>query len=400
MAARRERKAAGRWPLPGLRRDNRGRVRVPLLPGLRVGAVRMTDGRAEAQTHRRTEESLGPVRPCVPAPSHPPAAKRAQFAHLPIKSILNSPEQTGMGFWSLNPYVGCEFGCSYCYARFAHRYVVERSSGGGALRAGVWDEADFERRVFVKSEAPDVLALTLKPSRLAGAAIAIGTATDPYQPAERRFLLTRRILERLAQFHGLNVSLVTKSSLVARDLDVLTRLAARSRLTVYLSLISVEIPLIRRLEARSPMPQVRLRALQKLAAGGIRAGVMVAPVVPGVTDGVAPLRALMRAAREAGAAFVHASPLRLYPAVRPTFLPIVARHFPALLPRYQRAFDARGTVTAAYADALERRVQRLAREAGFSGADATRARRPGSTGATGRRGGPSLDDLGQWVLPI
>ena len=340
---------------------------MPVLSGLRVGTVRVMAG-------------------------------RAQFTHLPIKSILNSPEQTGMGFWSLNPYVGCEFGCSYCYARFAHRYVVERGRGGAAA---AWDDAAFERQVFVKSEAPDVLALTLKPSRLKGAAIAIGTATDPYQPAERRFRLTRSILERLAQFHGLNVSLVTKSPLVTRDLDVLARLAARSRLTVYHSLITQEIPLIRKLEARSPMPQVRLRALAKLVAGGIHAGVMIAPVVPGVTDGTPQLRALMQAAKAAGAAFVHASPLRLYPAVRPTFLPVVARSFPALLPRYERAFDSQGRVTSAYAEALEHRVARLQRELGFStwADEEARADTPARGGAGARGRGPSRDDFGQWVLP-
>ena len=343
---------------------------MPVLPGLRLGAVRVSWALLD-QRRRGT-----------------------RFVRLPIKSILNSPQQTGMGFWSLNPYVGCEFGCSYCFARFAHRYVVERGREGGEPDARTWDDDAFERQVFVKSEAPDVLALTLKPSRLGDAAIAIGTATDPYQPAERRFRLTRRILERLAQFHGLNVSLVTKSPLVVRDLDVLARLAERSRLTVYLSLVTVEVPLIRKLEARSPMPQVRLRALAKLAAGGIAAGVMIAPVLPGITDGTAQLRALMRAAGEAGASFVHAAPLRLYPAVRPTFLPVVARHFRELLPRYERAFDTRGAVTGAYADALERRVARLQRETGFpTWADDEAAR-----GRYRRR--PDTDDLGQWVLPL
>ncbi|OYV69072.1 MAG: hypothetical protein B7Z72_07780, partial [Gemmatimonadetes bacterium 21-71-4] len=192
-----------------------------------------------------------------------------------------------------------------------------------------------------------------------------------------------------------NVSLVTKSPLVVRDLDVLSRLAERSRLTVYLSLITIEVPLIRKLEARSPMPPMRLRALEKLAVGGLRAGVMLAPVLPGVTDGVAQLGALMRAAGDAGASFVHASPLRLYPAVRPVFLPVVARHFPALLPRYERAFDARGCVTAAYAAALERRVARLQREAGFP----TWAEDEAAAGRYRRRP-ETPDDLGQWVLPL
>ena len=304
-----------------------------------------------------------------------------RFVHLPIRSILNSPQQTGMGFWSLNPYVGCEFGCTYCYARFVHRYVVERGEAGAPA---AWADDEFERQVFVKREAPDILALTLKPSRLQGAAIVIGTATDPYQPAERQFRLTRRILERLAQFHGLNVSVITKSPLVARDLDVLARLTERGRVTVYCSLISVDVPLIRKLEARSPMPPVRLKALEKLTRGGIRAGVMLAPVLPGITDGVPQLLALMRAARAAGAAFVHADPLRLYPAVRATFLAAVARHYPALLARYERAFDARGRITATYARALERRVERLKRRTGFT--------------AYERERGPA-EPL-QWALPF
>jgi DNA repair photolyase len=143
------------------------------------------------------------------------------------------------------------------------------------------------------------------------------------------------------------------------------------------------------------MPQVRLRAVEKLAAGGLRAGVMIAPVLPGITDGLAPLRALMRAAKDAGAQFVHAAPLRLYPAVRPVFLPVVARHFPALLPRYERAFDARGAMTGAYADALERRVARLQREVGFP----TWAEDEAAAGRYRRRSEP-VDDLGQWVLPL
>ncbi len=350
-------RASGHRDLPGLREPHGAGLGLPPLPRLRLGALRVS--RMLLDQRRRG----------------------TRFVHLPIRSILNSPQQTGMGFWSLNPYVGCEFGCTYCYARFAHRYVVQRGEAG---TAAVWDDDAFEREVFVKREAPDVLALTLKPSRLEGAALIIGTATDPYQPAERRFRLTRRILERLAQFHGLNVSLITKSPLVARDRDVLARLAERGRVTVYCSLISVDVPVIRKLEARSPMPPVRLRALSKLAGSGIHAGVMLAPVLPGITDTVPQLLALMRAAKAAGAAFVHADPLRLYPAARATFLPVVARHYPALLPRYERAFDARGRVTGVYARALERRVKRLKRRTGF--------------GEHERASGPA--ETLQWTLPL
>ena len=310
---------------------------------------------------------------------------------LPIASILNSPQQTGMRFWSLNPYVGCEFGCSYCYARYVHRYVVARSPGRGTPPAGnAGDAADaFERRIFVKREAPDVVGLTLRPSRLQGHSILIGTATDPYQPAERRFQLTRRVLERLAQFHGLRIGLITKSPLVARDVDVLRRLAERNDVTVHCSLIAVDVALLRRIEPRSPTPPVRLRALARLAGAGIHAGVMIAPVLPGITDDVPHLRALLRAAKDAGAAFAHGSPLRLYPAIRPRFLPLVARDFPALLPRYEHAFDERGDLSAAYAAALERRVDRLRREVGFEETEGTEAQGHGGTA-----------QAVQWELPL
>jgi DNA repair photolyase len=337
------------------------------------------------------------------------------FVNLPIASILNAPQQTGMPFWSLNPYVGCEFACSYCYARYVHRYVVERSPGRGAPSAGpatgplggcggadlagapaagtireAEDTGDaFERRIFVKSEAPDVVGRTLRPSRLQGPGLLIGTATDPYQPAERRFKVTRSVLERLAQFHGLRIGLITKSPLVARDLDVLRRLAERNDVTVHCSLIALDVALVRKVEPRSPTPPVRLRALARLARAGIHAGVMIAPVLPGLTDGVPHLRALLRAAQDAGAAFAHCSPLRLYPAIRPRFLPLVARDFPALLPRYARAFDEHGELSAAYTVALERRVERLRREAGFM-----------ETEGTGAQGHGGTEPAVQWELPL
>jgi DNA repair photolyase len=285
-------------------------------------------------------------------------ARGTRFLDLSIHSALNSPQQTGMDFWSINPYVGCEFGCSYCYARFAHRYVVER-------RGGSWSAGDFERRIFVKREAPDVVALTLQPARLAGHAVVIGTATDPYQPAERTYRVTRGVLERLAQLHGVKVGIISKSPLITRDVDVLARLAARGELTVIVSLITTDAPLIRKLERRSPTPEVRLKALRKLVDAGLHAGVLVAPVLPGITDGVARLTALVHAAQEAGAHFVRADPLRLYPQVRPLFLPIVAREFPALLPAYQRAFDERGIVRREYARALTRRLAAVKRRVGF-----------------------------------
>ena len=271
-----------------------------------------------------------------------------------------------MGFWSLNPYVGCEFGCSYCYARFSHRYVVERAHAAGKLSdadAG-WDGEDFERRIFVKDQILGALEADLR--RVPpGEPIVIGTSTDPYQPAERSFGVTRAVLERLARCEGLSVGIITKSALVARDIDVLRRLQQGNALEVYVSLITVDAELVRTLEARSPLPAVRLRGLAKLTAAGINAGLIVAPVLPGITDDVPGLEALFGAARDAGAKFLHAGPLRLYPGIRDRFLPLLDEHFPHLATRYRAAYRGRGSAPPAYSRALTRRIRRLQARYGF-----------------------------------
>ena len=283
-----------------------------------------------------------------------------KFVSLTPKSILNSPQQTGVDFWSLNPYVGCEFGCTYCYARYAHRYVVERARDAGKLSDGEvqdfrgphgWEA--FEHRIFVKDQLLGALEADLRryyrfisPSVRESVPIVIGTATDPYQPAERRFRLTRQILERLARCQGLNVGVITKSPLVARDADVLRRLQDRNDLEVYVSLISVDATLIRKIETRSPLPAVRLRALKRLTDAGVNAGLIVAPVLPGISDDVPHLEALFGAAREVGARFVHAGPL---PAGVGRAFPRVARALSARLRADERrAAELRSGARAAH----------------------------------------------------
>src|SRR6266581_3026925 len=172
------------------------------------------------------------IRPSLPVLDS--RLRGTKFVSLTPKSILNSPQQTGVDFWSLNPYVGCEFGCTYCYARYAHRYVVERAHAAGKLSdaelldfRGPHGWEAFERRIFVKEQILAALEADLRryfrsgPTAQPSAPIVIGTATDPYQPAERRFRLTRRVLERLARCEGLSVGIITKSPLVARDADLL-----------------------------------------------------------------------------------------------------------------------------------------------------------------------------------
>ena len=353
-----------------------------------MGEVRVkAGGRPVGRTggrQRRTAQL--PLLQTASAPVRPSAVvvlderlRGTKFVALEPKSVLNSPQQTGVDFWSLNPYIGCEFGCTYCYARYAHRYTVERAHDGGRLSDAEFHEfrgphgwEAFEKRVFVKERLLGVLEGDLRryfrsvgPTDRPSAPIVIGTATDPYQPAERRFRLTRGILERLARCEGLNIGIITKSPLIARDTDVLQRLQERSDLEVHISLNTVDVSLIRQVEARSPMPAVRLRALKRLADAGVRVGLIVAPVLPGITDDVPHLEALFQAAREAGARFVHAGPLRLYPAVRDRFLPMVEACFPHLAARYRRAYEGRSGVPHDYARALSARIKKLQTRFGF-----------------------------------
>ncbi|HEU5303360.1 MAG TPA: radical SAM protein, partial [Gemmatimonadales bacterium] len=233
----------------------------------------------------------------------------------------------------------------------------------------------FEKEILVKSEVADVLARTLNPARLAGNSLVIGTATDPYQPAERRFRLTRRILEVLRSYHGLSIGIITKSALITRDLDLLQAISRHNELTVNLSLATADPRLARRLELRSPVPAARLRALRRLTEGGIYAGLLVAPIVPGVTDDWVGLARLMEAAKEAGARYVVGSALRLGPAARHRFLPHLEREFPQLAERYRRHYAGKDHVSPSYQEALTRRLRLLQQAYGFPVDEGMRRRR-------------------------
>ncbi len=307
-----------------------------------------------------------------------------RFVHLSVRSVLNSPVSTGMGFWSINPYVGCEFGCTYCYARDTHRYTIERT--GQHPGDPAW--LDFEKRILVKTEVADVLARTLDPARIGNASIVIGTATDPYQPAERRFRLTRAVLELLLRYRGLSIGLITKSPLVTRDLAVLQALSARHEVSVNISLATLDARLARRLELRSPIPSARIRALRRLTTGGVHAGLLMAPIVPGITDDRAGMDRLMGAAKEAGARYVIGSALRLGPSARQRFLPVLSNEFPELAERYRKHYAGSEGVSREYQAALSRRLQELQRAHGFSTDEGMRRREQ----LEGR--GPARQDAG------
>ena len=277
--------------------------------------------------------------------------KDIRYYGSPAKSILNGPEVTGMGYWSINPYVGCAFGCAYCYARYAHRYVMERASDDDRMGQALGEAfaelppwLAFERNIFVKHNAPEILSKTLRHGSdkhlalLRGEAIIIGTATDPYQPAERRFRVTRRILEVMAEHPGLTICVISKSPLITRDIDVLSRIARISDLTIHISLITLNRELARRLEPRAPTPEARVRALTRLREAGIDAGINCMPVLPGITDNPSDLDALVKRVADAGATYVGACALRLQSAARKRYLPFIDQEFPHLSERYRNTY--------------------------------------------------------------
>jgi DNA repair photolyase len=277
-----------------------------------------------------------------------------------------------MGFWSINPYIGCEFGCAYCYARDTHRWMVERASSRPDAPATAREAATlapseaFERRILVKQGAAEILARTLDPARLGGRPVVIGTATDPYQPAERRFGLTRALLQTFRNYEGLHLGIITKSALIRRDIALLAELNRQHQVTVNISLASLDAPLLRRLEPRTPVPQARLRALRDLVAAGITVNLLIAPILPGLTDATDALRALIFAAKDAGASWAGGEPLRMNDATRGTLYPWLQRERPQLADRYRRHYQRRLTVSPRYATALKERITLLRREAGFT----------------------------------
>jgi DNA repair photolyase len=256
--------------------------------------------------------------------------------------------------WTVNPFRGCELGCRYCYARPTHEYL------------GHGEPDEFEERIYVKQADGGKLMASLIRARETGQEIAIGTATDPYQPAEGRFGVTRRVLEAIARVPGLRIGLTTKSTGVLRDREVLARIARVSDLWLNISLISLDASLLRQIEPRAPRPDLRLEALRLLSTEGLRTRLFLMPVLPLLTDGEAGLRELLGAARAAGAreAISQALFLRTEMTWR-FFLDFVGREFPWAASRYRALYPRPGNAPPAYREEIERRVARLSAQVGF-----------------------------------
>jgi DNA repair photolyase len=275
------------------------------------------------------------------------AKRGTEYFLLPVRSILNHCDSDRVPFsWTVNPYRGCEFGCKYCYARYTHEYME-------------LDGADFERKIYVKQDAGPLAGRDLAMERIHGQHIAIGTATDPYQPAEREFGATRAILEQMEARKGLSISITTKSDQVVRDLDLLRRIATHSGVSVNLSITTLRTRLARMLEPRAPRPDLRLKAVRELRRAGIAAGVFAMPVVPGITDREEDLDALARGARDAGALWFAASALFLMPSAQKQFLPFLDKKFPKLARRYRELFSHSAYAPEAYRKELSARVAGL-----------------------------------------
>jgi DNA repair photolyase len=274
-------------------------------------------------------------------------AKRAvQYFEIGCKSLLNRT-RPGMPFeWSLNPYRGCEFGCRYCYARYTHEFMELHES------------AEFEDRIYAKSAVATLLRRELR--RIDGSrGIAIGTATDPYQPAERRFFRTRAALEVLSEHAGNAVSITTKSDLVIRDIDLLREIGRRNSVSVNLTITTLDASLARILEPRAPRPDLRLKAVHALAGAGIAVGVFPNPIMPLITDQEARLDRLAKAARDHGASYFGGGVLFLMPCSRRVFFPFVEKHFPHLLRRYRERYEASPYLSGPYRELIRERIAKI-----------------------------------------
>src|SRR5215472_11461620 len=272
---------------------------------------------------------------------------------LPVRSLLNRCTSARMTFtWTINPYRGCEFACKYCYARYTHEFMEMR------------DGVEFEQKIYVKQHAAHLLRQELRQVK-PGEEIALGTATDPYQPAERHYEVTRAILEEFSRHRGLEIGIVTKSNLVLRDTQLLRVIGENNQLFVNITITTLDAALARIIEPRAPRPDLRMEAVRRLNEAGIAAGVICAPVLPGITDAARDLEALVKATANAGGKYIFANPLFLKPCSAAVFLPFLEKEFPHLAESYRQRFQRRAFLPKTYHKRIAELLANLRRKYGI-----------------------------------
>lgn len=293
-----------------------------------------------------------------------------EFKNLQVRSVLNKSvsKRRRSRAYSINPYRGCEFACRYCYARYTHEFMAPKATDTPADSADAMNgtvdlrspEA-FERLIFLKQNAAWLLEQELRkidPSR----EIALGTATDPYQPIERRARITRSLLEVFARSSGYRLGIISKSHLITRDIDLLKKIAARNTLVLHTTITTPDAGLARRLEPRAPRPDLRFEAVRQLRAAGLTAGILCSPLLPGITDSEAAIDRMAARAKAAEASFFAAQPLFLKNCSRPTFLQFVEENFPELKGEYAARFAKDDFAAEHYRRQLAERVARVCRK--------------------------------------
>ena len=273
---------------------------------------------------------------------------RPVYLEIPCRSALN--RVVGMDFdWSLNPYTGCAHRCTFCYVR-AFEKRADRPS-----------DDRYGRIVRVKINVAQVLEVELSRPSWKRAHVSIGAATDPYQPAEGRYRLTRACLETFARHHN-PFAIITRGPMVLRDLDVLQTASSRADVEVHFSIPTLDPEVWRRTEPGTAPPRQRLRVLRELVNAGIKAGVGMAPILPGISDRPEQMAEVVKAAREAGASAIWTSLLYLRPGTREHFLENLARDWPEERARYERLYAGRAYLPNEHTDALRRKLQELKRQ--------------------------------------
>jgi len=275
------------------------------------------------------------------------AKQRIQYFELETRRFIGRNSNSRMRFvWTINPYRGCEFGCKYCYARYAHEFMELR------------EPELFETKIYAKQFHAPAFRAELKRVKQ-GECIWIGTATDPYQPAERRFGITRRMLEVLAGQRGLDFGITTKSDLVARDAELLGQISRRNAVRVNLTITTLDDALARLLEPRAPRPALRLGAVKKLTDAGVAVGVLAHPVMPLINDSEESLDKICEVAAQHGASFFSAAPLFLKPCAQQVFFPFLEQHFPHLVRRYRERYEKNAYLRGHYPEMIQERVRKI-----------------------------------------